>query len=180
QAEDGIRGRNVTGVQTCALPISEAMTSGMSGESGVAGLGDSAARPLTDVDFVAVPAEPERLPELRRALAEWAERVGMSAEQVEAVTLAGYEALANAATHAYAAGTGTLNLHAEYRSARRQVQVAVSDAGRWRTPPTDRDGLGGRGLVLIRSLAEHAEVHTDASGTTVSMHWTVPEAGRDA
>src|SRR5699024_2213348 len=103
-----------------------------------------------------------------------------SAEQIEAVTLAGYEALANAATHAYAAGTGTLNLHAEYRSARRQVQIAVSDAGRWRTPPTDRDGRGGRGLVVIRSLAEHAEVHTDASGTTASMHWTVREAARAA
>src|SRR5699024_11824267 len=29
QAEDGIRDRNVTGVQTCALPISEAQASDM-------------------------------------------------------------------------------------------------------------------------------------------------------
>src|SRR5699024_11468583 len=31
QAEDGIRDRNVTGVQTCALPISEDSTSGAGG-----------------------------------------------------------------------------------------------------------------------------------------------------
>src|SRR5699024_11816530 len=30
RAEDGIRGRSVTGVQTCALPISPAMTTSMS------------------------------------------------------------------------------------------------------------------------------------------------------
>src|SRR5207249_6162520 len=33
QAEDGIRDRNVTGVQTCALPISPAWTSGLPGHS---------------------------------------------------------------------------------------------------------------------------------------------------
>src|SRR5699024_11894081 len=40
QAEDGIRGRNVTGIQTCALPISEdgAHGSGGGDEGGVAGL----------------------------------------------------------------------------------------------------------------------------------------------
>jgi len=150
----------------------------MNGAGGTAGLGDSASRPLTDVDFVAVPAEPARLPELRRELAAWAERLGMSAEQVEAVALAGYEALANAATHAYAGGTGTLNLHATYRQERQQVQVVVRDSGQWRTPAADRRGLGGRGLVLIRNLADHAEVHTDGSGTAVWMHWTVSAPGR--
>lgn len=132
-----------------------------------------AGTPVADVHFAAVPADPQRLPGLRRALAEWAERAGMSAEQVEVLALTSYEALANAAEHAYSDGEGVLEVHATYSPERARVQVTVTDAGRWRPPPIDRGEWGGRGLVLIRNLAEHAEVSTDATGTTVRMSWTV-------
>lgn len=127
---------------------------------------------VADVHYAAVPAHPERLPGLRRALAGWADRVGMSAEQIEVLALASYEALANATAHAYSNGEGVLEVHATYLPERAQAQVTVTDSGRWR-PPSTEWGLGGRGLVLIRNLAEHAEVSTDATGTTVRMHWTV-------
>lgn len=134
--------------------------------------GDAVSGEVADVNFAGVPAEPERLPTLRRALAEWAGRLGLSAEQAEAVSLASYEALANATAHAYADGQGTLDVHAEYRPDWGQVQVTVADSGRWRPPPAERDRQGGRGLTLIRSLAEDAEVDTDSSGTTVRMRWS--------
>lgn len=145
----------------------------MTSDEDTAGRADRPDGAVADVEAAAVPAEPDQLPGVRRALAEWAGHVGMSAEQVEAVALASYEALANATAHAYSDGAGVLDVHATYRPERAQVQVTVADSGRWRPPPAERGGLGGRGLVLIRSLAEHAEVTTDAAGTTVRMYWTV-------
>ncbi|MDR7300609.1 ATP-binding protein [Haloactinomyces albus] len=139
--------------------------------------GDDRAGPVADLHCPAVPAEPERLAGLRRALTEWAERIGMAVEQVEVVALAGYEALANVAAHAYPDGGGVLDMHAVYRPDTAQVEVTVSDHGSWRRPPAERADMGGRGLVLIRSLAEQAEVTAGTSGTTVRMAWTVvPQA----
>lgn len=120
-----------------------------------------------------VTAEPTSLPAVRRELAEWAEQLGVDAERVEMMTLATYEALSNVALHAYPDEHGVLDMGAAYWRGRARVQVTVADRGRWCPEPTDRGGLGGRGLVLIRSLAEHCEVTSDANGTTVRMSWTV-------
>ncbi|RCW43302.1 anti-sigma regulatory factor (Ser/Thr protein kinase) [Halopolyspora algeriensis] len=139
--------------------------------------GGSGETQVTDLRFPAVPAEPERLPELRHTLVEWAERTGMAAEQVETLALAAYEALANAAVHAYPDGDGVLDVHASHRPDSAQVEVTVTDYGRWRLPPSERGGTGGRGLVLIRNLADHAEVIAETSGTTVRMAWALtPQA----
>ncbi len=122
-----------------------------------------------------VPAEPARFPALRRALAGWAEHVGMSPEQIEVLALTSYEALANAAAHAYPdQSVGVLDMHAIYWPASAQVEVTVIDYGRWQPPAAERGDLGGRGLVLIESLAEHAEVSTGPTGTSVRMSWTLP------
>ncbi|MFJ7213569.1 ATP-binding protein [Amycolatopsis sp. NPDC098790] len=32
--------------------------------------------------------------------------------------------------------------------------------------------MGGRGLPLIHTLADHAVIETSAAGTTVAMTWT--------
>lgn len=140
--------------------------------------GETGVGPPGQWQWSEIPAVVERLPQVRDGLADWAGRVGLNAQQVEDVTLASYEALANAAMHAYPDGQGTLAVHAQYRPDRQQAQITVADAGQWQPPPDERDGLGGRGLVLIRNLAEHAEVHTDGAGTTVSMRWTVPSPDR--
>ncbi|GAB3298010.1 ATP-binding protein [Parasphingorhabdus pacifica] len=129
--------------------------------------------PPTELHCRAVPADPERLPALRRAVAGWAACVNMSAEQIELVVLASYEALANATAHAYPHGGGVLEVHAVYRPISSRAEVVVTDYGRWQEPPVERRDLGGRGLVLIESLAEHAEVTTTTSGTSVRMSWTV-------
>jgi anti-sigma regulatory factor (Ser/Thr protein kinase) len=97
----------------------------------------------------------------------------MSAEQIELLALASYEALANAAAHAYPDGHGVLDVHAVYRPGPAQVEVLVTDYGSWRTPSSEQDELGGRGLVLIESLAEHAKITTGVSGTSVHMSWSL-------
>ncbi|MBA8827555.1 anti-sigma regulatory factor (Ser/Thr protein kinase) [Saccharopolyspora lacisalsi] len=128
---------------------------------------------VTDLHHMAVPAEAERLPELRHALVEWARHAGTTDEQVEMLTLACYEALANVAAHAYPEGTGVLDLHAIRRRDPARIEVMVRDYGRWQQPRSSNAGPGGRGLVLLRSLADHAEVTSDDSGTTVSMTWNL-------
>src|SRR5207249_7167049 len=54
QAEDGIRDRNVTGVQTCALPISE-LGEFVEGSVATIGITDHAQHALGDIVFVELP-----------------------------------------------------------------------------------------------------------------------------
>lgn len=123
------------------------------------------------LEYTGVPAKADRLPSLRRALAGWARSIGLGTDQVEALTLAAYEALANTVTHAYPDRDGTLDLHAAYLAHPNTLEVTVSDHGRWRPPPADPGRLGGRGLPLIQQLAEDTRVEPTAQGTIVSMRW---------
>ncbi|NHD18403.1 MULTISPECIES: ATP-binding protein [unclassified Actinopolyspora] len=130
--------------------------------------------PTSELCYREVPAAPERLPALRNALSEWAGRAGLDAEQVEKLILASYEALANVVAHAYPDGGGVLDLQARLLRDPARVEVTVTDYGHWRPEAQRRRDLGGRGLILLRSLAEHAEVLTGGAGTTVRMSWTPP------
>jgi anti-sigma regulatory factor (Ser/Thr protein kinase) len=100
----------------------------------------------------------DRLPHLREAL-----------DRREDIVLAGYEAMANSAEHAYLDGeAGPVEVRAEALPGR--LTVTVTDYGSWR-PPAASDGLRGRGLLLIDTLADHsARVHRE-DGTTVTMTW---------
>src|SRR3712207_7713733 len=52
---------------------------------------------------------------------------------------------------------------------RSSVEVVVRDHGRWRPPPAD-SGSRGRGLALIRKLADGVEVeHPSDGGTAVRL-----------
>ncbi len=97
----------------------------------------------------------------------------MSGDQVGALTLATYEALANAAIHAYLDDTGTFDLLARYLPDRDRVEVTVTDYGRWRPPPDDPGPFSGRGIPLIQALAEHVDITRSTQGTTVRMHWNL-------
>lgn len=111
----------------------------------------------------------QQLSRMRRQLASWAQRAGLDPDTTDAVTLSGYEALANTVEHAYREeGEGPV----EVRAARigRMVTLTVTDHGRWRTPPRDR-GTRGRGLTLIRKLGSRADVAGTPHGTTVRMTW---------
>lgn len=114
-------------------------------------------------------ASSERLSALRRDLVDWSTQAGLTRGHVEAVALAGYEALANAFEHAYPDdGEGVIDLHATMEVER--LTVTVTDWGRWRKPPTD-PGTRGRGLVLIRNLCTHADIAATDEGTTATMTW---------
>ncbi|MEV7097825.1 ATP-binding protein [Amycolatopsis sp. NPDC051045] len=118
-----------------------------------------------------------RLPEMREALARWLATLGLSPERREDIVLAGYEAMANSAEHAYPAGeAGPVDVRAEALPG--QLTVTVTDYGTWR-PPSATNGLRGRGLLLIDNLADHsAQVHRE-DGTTVTMTWLTGDAPLD-
>lgn len=129
---------------------------------------------VTDLRFDGIPATADQLPRLRRALAAWVQLIGAHADQVNAVALATYEAMANVVIHAYPRHRGTFDMHAAYRPDQRYVNITVSDHGCWRPPPPSppRRGLG---LQLIRALAPDATIDPGAQGTTVHLAWPVPD-----
>lgn len=118
-----------------------------------------------------VPADARQLVDVRKALEGWAHGTGVPPPVVEDIVLAVYEAMANAAEHAYRSRGGTFDLIATCDDG--EVVVEVRDRGDWRPPPAD-PGARGRGLLMIRSTSR-AEIETGPGGTTVRMRWSRPD-----
>lgn len=112
---------------------------------------------------------PETLVEVRHRLERWAARTGLQALIVADLVLSSYEALANAAEHAYPSGQGPVDLMAA-RTTDGRVLVTVRDHGQWRPPPLD-SGFRGRGLPMISALTQRVELRQGPGGTTVHMEW---------
>ncbi|MGY1605193.1 SpoIIE family protein phosphatase [Geodermatophilus sp. SYSU D00815] len=124
-----------------------------------------------------LPADPARLARVRRAVQAWADEAGLPEETTEDLQLALGEAVANAVEHAY---RGTTPGECAYRlawTADGAVAVDVEDFGAWRAIPED-PGFRGRGLLLIRRLAEGVVVEpTPGGGTTVRFRVRPRAAG---
>lgn len=120
------------------------------------------------------PSLPSQLADARYRLATWARNIGVERETVEDLVLAAHEALANVADHAYPEpdSGGEALLDAEVSSSG-EIVVVVRDHGRWRVPSAD-PGWRGRGMVIIRALADAVVVRRDEGGTTVEMRWRLP------
>lgn len=104
----------------------------------------------------------------RHQLATWARSLRLPQELIERLELAVYEALANAAEHAYDGGSGQIELAATLDGSR--LSVAVADRGRWKAASME-PSMRGMGLPLIRQLTDHSSVAPSATGTTVRLHW---------
>ena len=122
-----------------------------------------------------IPADAERLAETRHALTRWAAGIGMPNEKREELVLATYEAMANSVEHAYADLAGAeIELHAA-RTVDGLVVVTVTDHGSWK-PPQGSNGIRGRGIPLMKALADDTTITSVDTGTTVTMTWTLPAA----
>lgn len=104
----------------------------------------------------------------RSRLTDWAHQHSVPPDTVDDVVYAAYEAIANVVEHAYSDRGGTFTLHATYTP--NQLCVTVSDTGKW-SPPRRRGVDRGRGIQLIRALADSVHIATGDSGTSVEMHW---------
>jgi serine phosphatase RsbU (regulator of sigma subunit)/anti-sigma regulatory factor (Ser/Thr protein kinase) len=115
---------------------------------------------------VELPAAPRSLSALRRRLGGWLMRREVDPEEAAEIVLAVSEACNNAVEHAYPGDRrGTVTVTADTR--RGGLEVTVEDEGTWRDGPPSADR--GRGLVLIRTLMDSAEVVTNHQGTRVIL-----------
>jgi anti-sigma regulatory factor (Ser/Thr protein kinase) len=118
-----------------------------------------------------LPARPEWLRGIRDDLRRWAVGAALAPEEIEVVVLCTDEALSNAVEHAYVGSDGTLDISAVRCDDPFEVTAKVTDHGHWRAPRSEA-GFGGRGLAIIRRLADRVDVSTDPHGTTIQMTWS--------
>ncbi|GLY49948.1 SpoIIE family protein phosphatase [Lentzea sp. NBRC 102530] len=131
------------------------------------------ARYLPPPLHLTTPAEPEQLSGLRAAVSEWTTVSGLSEDRSYDLLLAYGEAAANAVDHAYEQARGTFSTHLAHTGG--SVQVTVEDNGSWR-PPDAEPGHRGRGLRMIRALADDVELTTSGTGTTIRFRFATSPA----
>ena len=120
---------------------------------------------------------------VRDAFAAWLRSsAAVDAVQFSDIVLAVNEALANAAEFAYLrdSGTGGIDVEAVHNRAAATLTVTIADQGCWReADPTTQASIRGRGIPLMRALADEVTIDTSALGTTVCLRFdNVPAAVR--
>jgi anti-sigma regulatory factor (Ser/Thr protein kinase) len=109
------------------------------------------------------------LPRARHFAVEQAARFDLSGVRLEDVALIVAELTTNSVVHG--GGSGTLRVWAEDS----HVVCEVRDPGHLNDPlagrrPPERDTLGGRGLLLVHTLADLVRIHTSSEGTAVRCY----------
>jgi len=122
------------------------------------------------------PSTPPGVGAIRRQIAEFAARCGMSAEGIDAVRLAVSEAVTNAVIHAYRDNDseGDLSVRAGVESG--ELVVVVADRGVGLAPRRDSPGLG-LGMPLMASMTSRFRVVSRGAGTEVHMAFPLPPDG---
>jgi PAS domain S-box-containing protein len=117
-------------------------------------------------------ATSDQLAMIRHRLSGWLRGAEVPDELSTDVVLVINEACTNVIEHAYAGqGAGTVQL--EVQCVDGEVQARVADTGSWRSPTTN-PGNSGRGLMLIRAIADSVDVDSAPAGTTVHMRFRLP------
>lgn len=116
---------------------------------------------------VTVPATVQNATALRRTFRLWTAAL-LSSDAADDLTLAVYEALVNAADHAFTgqAAAGSMWLHATVTDG--EILITIADNGTWRNSDYPA-GQRGRGLPLIHQLTTEVHLTVDAQGTTVHL-----------
>ena len=113
-----------------------------------------------------LPAHPSSHPRVRRALRRLSRAAGLDHDRTFALQVVVGEAINNVIEHAYGAADGILRVVA--RREGDAVVVEVRDHGRWRSDRPDGEQRG-RGILLMRGLADSVDIRSAPSGTTVRI-----------
>lgn len=112
---------------------------------------------------------------MRQEFSVWLKRYfALDPTKVSDVVLAVNEALANAAEFAYSTATqpGAMHLLADYDCGTAVLTVTVTDDGAWRIADAEtQSNTRGRGIPLMRALADRATFDSSATGTSVRLEW---------
>jgi serine/threonine-protein kinase RsbW len=118
-----------------------------------------------------VPARPESIGPLRRAVVEFARRCGASDRQRDDIAVAVSEALSNAVEHAYVGQDTPGSVAVEASVRERLLIVVVSDEG---IGLRSRHSAGiGMGLRLIFELTERLEFEDKMPGACTRMTFAI-------
>ncbi|HLW46660.1 MAG TPA: MASE1 domain-containing protein [bacterium] len=112
-----------------------------------------------------LPAEPASAGVIRQAVRRLARVAALDEKREVDLTIAVGEAVNNTIEHAYRAAEGTVRVLGVREPD--EVRVSVIDSGTWRAARAP-DG-GGRGLALIRDLADSVDMRRTAAGTIVAI-----------
>ena len=120
-------------------------------------------------------ADPESAAAIRRDFSDWVhEHFTLDMTTACDMVLAVNEAMANAAEYAYATAErpGVMDVHAHYDGASATLTVTVTDHGAWRaSDPASSQLRRGRGIPLMRALADRATIDSSPTGTRVCLQW---------
>jgi serine/threonine-protein kinase RsbW len=112
----------------------------------------------------------------RTELRRWLDRhFTLGADRVSDLLLAVNEAIANAAEFAYMDSSqhGTIDVSATYDVDSDTLAVTVNDRGHWHESDSEPTlhGYRGRGIPLMRALADEATIDPTPHGTHVTLTW---------
>src|SRR6187402_489801 len=127
-----------------------------------------------DADFVRVDsADALAVARMRRELSQWLRtHLTLDPDRLNDVLLAVNEALTNSAEFAYRGQSGTMTLHVRYNATDGTLTVDVSDHGTWRhVDPDTQPNTRGRGIPLMRALADRTTISQMPDGTRVRMQF---------
>ena len=123
------------------------------------------------------PAEPTRVAEIRRDVANIAAIFGADETALLRITLAVSEAATNAILHAYRGDPVDRDVRVLVSHADEFLDVSIRDAGVGMSPRPDSPGLG-LGLGLMAHEASHCEIRSSPSGgTEVVLRFELPRGG---
>jgi len=127
-------------------------------------------RPAPGELALTVAADPTSLASVRRAVDDWARRLGVPDDDRALLVLAASEAAANSVEHAYADTARDVpgDVRVRARLDGTELRLEVADDGRWRTPSSD-PGDRGRGLAMIAAGGGRLTIDRSADGTTTRV-----------
>jgi anti-anti-sigma factor len=118
-----------------------------------------------------VPAVPEQLAVVRRALNAWMTSANIGAQDAMDVQLAVGEAMANAVEHAYRDQEPGRAMVTAVVHGGGKLSIEVSDNGSWRETDVVASAHRGRGLHLVRASMGDVQLERGPGGTTVRMNY---------
>lgn len=126
-------------------------------------------RPADQRISLRMPAAPSSVASVRGAIKRFAGRVGLSEDASFRLQVAIGEAINNAIEHAYGARMGTIAIRV-WRDDQ-TIFAEVSDSGSWREPRERSEGRG-RGLTIIRELADNVNIERRGRTTNVELRFS--------
>ena len=114
------------------------------------------------------PAESDQLAPVRATLRNWLNRCDLPPRAIQDVLVAAGEACANAVEHGHRHAPGE-QVRLRAAATVTQLQLTVTDTGRWKASQPATRANRGHGIPLMRALMQQVTIEPGDAGTTVDM-----------